>query len=215
MKKIFSLLIFTFLLSPLLCQAQGFKGSALVGGVVNYTSQPSDNQQGVEKLKTKYFTIQPIAGYFLHDRWAAGPLVSLSKVSTDYPTPAGPISPTQFYVRNLKSTIWELGIFTRYYLPITQNFFLFGQLNAGYSTTSIETDVPGYSSDNSSYFTSLSPNLTYLPLPWIGLEMSLGEMRYQKAKDDEGTNFTANLDPSSLKIGISFYLARNQAQPVE
>ncbi|AMM50966.1 hypothetical protein TH61_06925 [Rufibacter sp. DG15C] len=220
MKKILSLLIFTFLFSPLFCYSQGFKGSVLVGGMVNYTSQPAENQQGLDKLENKYFTVQPTVGYFLHDRWAVGPLVSIVQTSTDYPSPAPPSnSPPQFYARNLKSTTWELGAFTRYYFPITQNFFLFGQLNAVYSTTNIEMEVPGFYSaaqlDNSFYSSSVSPNLTYLPLPWLGLEMSLGEMRYQQAKDHEGKNFTVNLNPSALKIGISFYLARNQAAPVE
>jgi hypothetical protein len=160
-------------------------------------------------LEITSFEIQPLVGFFINDHWVVGTMSSYFKEEEDIIINVGNPNNSYYYLSKKGTTTFEVGAFARYYHPITTRFFFLGQVNAGYSNTDITYEL--LSTNSPSYFSSFSPNIVYLPLPWLGIEISAGEIRAKHTKDTDEEAININLNPSSLKLGISLYLGRQSA----
>lgn len=253
MKKAYLLLFSLASLFLTNAQAQGLKSAVLVGGSVNYDHQSSSK---MNRETTSMFGLRPMVGYLLSDRWAVGLIGGYARAVTE--REASTVSGTGFtsYIYpglEVTSTTWEVGAFTRYYLPLTSKLMLFAQAGGVFGRTKSKVDTEysyqgiitdglsgrpayvftgtdyyrdangnlilgsdglpavGYSSnsqDMDNYRVFLSPGLVFFPTPLLGIEVSTGEIAYNHNKSLDQKNFTANLNLSSIKLGLSFYLGR-------
>ncbi|MHB1276893.1 MAG: outer membrane beta-barrel protein [Bacteroidia bacterium] len=156
-------------------------------------------------------------GYFLTDNIAVGLGVSLTG---DKWTPADTSDP------ELKTKGFGIGVFARYYVPMSDNFFFFGQLSYNMMTASsirttqgttvTETEGPKMSTN----MIGISPGFTFFPTENIGLDLTFGFLGWtgSKTTSDLGNGDTmesktsgidANFDLSSVTFGIQYFFGGN------
>lgn len=216
------LVCFCFIL-PL--QAQTTKGSVLLGGGLNFSlnqSKSSTYAATFWKNNNLGLSIKPEAGYFLADNLAFGTALLLN------------------YSRNLQggektAKAHGLGIspLARYYKFFGEKLAFFGQGGFGYARhTDKSRDL--YSSDSSTnfhviqtteeFYSSLMPGLSYFPMPWLGFQFTLGELKYGKTDVEKQQNspqtgstskwkttdksLTADFGLGQATLGINFFLTK-------
>lgn len=206
-------------------QAQTSKGSILLGGSLNYSqshSRPSNSSASFWKNNTLNLSVKPEAGYFLAENLAVGTGLILN------------------FSRNLNggettAKTQGLGIspFARYYKFFGEKLAFFGQGGIAYARYTSKSRNP-FSSDNpnelletqknSEYAASLMPGVSYFPMPWLGFQFTMGQLKYGKTDLEEqylssqtgapekwnktDKSLTADFGLGQATLGINFFFTR-------
>jgi hypothetical protein len=204
--------------------AQTEKGKMMVGGSLGISMYKSDD--GMYKLNTFGFDINPKFGYFVKKNFVMGANLSFS-----YDKRSFVYNNTGTY--QFKSTtdnftiVMGGGIFSRYYVPITDKFMFFANADLNYfyetteskytttDTTFVFTDPNPQHTHGHNVSFSVSPGLVYFVTPKFGIEAKYGSLgvKYSTYKNitlpdaKKSSNFGANLNLSlsSFNFGLSYY----------
>jgi hypothetical protein len=186
----------------------GNAGITTKGGKVETTGGPVTIT--TEKPKEFGGSLGIGAGYFLTDNIAAGVNIGLSANKTTFND-----------TTSSKSSEFNIGIFGRYYMPVSSNFYFHGGLYVGMFTGkssatsgSTTTDGPKVSGMN----IGIRPGFTFFPNEKFGLDMSIGNIGMQTRKStteagpltttDKTNDLDIGVDLRTVTFGIQYFLAR-------
>ena len=143
------------------------KGSLLLGGNVGFDSEK------IGESKSTNFEFNPKVGYQFTDKWTLGVEGSIASVH-----PAG----------FDKYENYKIGAFTRYSVPLSETFAVYGDLGAGYQSASINGAKGMYA--------KLTPALFINMKNGFGLNFSIGGINYD--------NIDGKNDPRQERLGFDF-----------
>ena len=174
--------------------AEGGKGFS--NGDIFMTGAVGISSEKTGDVKTTDFTIAPSVGMFVSDNIAVGLQVGFSSSKEENP-PA----------EDLKTTMFMVGAFGRYYTTPKNDFSFFAQLGVMYGTQKVEQD-PNELKTNV-FGASLTPNISYFVSEHFALEAGFGALSYSNSKPDvdgaESTNnFELGLDLTSINFGLTY-----------
>ncbi len=224
MKNLFILAIFC-LFNGFHGYAQLSKGRVLLGG--SLSASVTDNQQSITSnqapIVERKFSASPNAGIFISDRWVIGLTPNFSSAYQKF----------GLSTQEIRLTNYGIGLFARYYRPVSETFSFFGELTGpafGFyrnEFSSFDVQQPRSESWNRGTYYQvgafLSIGATYFVTPKIGVEASFGSLgfgftRFSGEYRDSFTNrgdtsgdnkgFSFSLHPSTLNLGVSFYLGQ-------
>jgi hypothetical protein len=215
--------IVTALAFPSIAFAQIEKGKFVAGGEVGYNkrfypSTETTTQSGFYRDKSDYriFSSSINLGYMISDRFEIGLFFNyLDNRRTSN-------SENSFSSQKSKSETKRFGIgpSIRYYQPIIDKLYFFGQLQSGVYTNKDESSSSHYYAGDSSFYwseskqkytslsTNLSPGLSYLPLKWLSFEVLLGGIGWSQiiqSGESPSIDFDFNLNLRSLYIGTRLF----------
>lgn len=202
--------IFIFITSAQFSMAQIDKGSGLLGGSVNFSSQMSKNGSAAEEKTNNYFYISPSYGKAVRQNIVLGADLSFGNEKLETPD----------YRRN----IYGAGIFVRKYHNFgTSGFYFFmqGRLGTQFSNTTYDpANNPEAKEKMRSVSLGIQPGISYALTPRVQVETGLNDLFHigyshterkaggtvvQKNRSfNAGVNFVGNLQWS---IGFRFLLA--------
>jgi hypothetical protein len=153
--------------------ANAQKGTILVGGNIDYTSEKTEYQFSEDKTNT--FSFSPKVGYQFHDNWTVGGEFSVSS-STDE---NGAIEE--------KNNGFKLGGFVRYSVPLNQTFSVFADMGLGFQNR--KTKIYGPGDDYAKYkadglYVGITPALFINMKKGFGLNFSIGGLGYETLSYD-------------------------------
>ena len=224
MKKILqSALAAALLLGAGAAQAQLSAGHILLTGSAGYSSE----KDGVGDNSRIYSTgeVSPQAGYFIVDNLAIGVRLSYGGSSFERKMKS---QDTTWSEKNTTTAI-DFGPFVRYYKPVGEHAAFFGQLAAGFGSSTEKREYSGPNFPGQPTFkdkkysmlaAGLSPGFTFFPTDHFGLEVSMGGLMYSKSKlkdkpdnstdtwedDSTATSLEARFGLQDLRIGATWYL---------
>jgi hypothetical protein len=184
MKKVFVLaLAFAGLTTAVKAQ----KGSVLVGGDIDYTSQSTSS------VKSNSFGFSPTVGYQFTDHFTAGLTADINSTKND--DGAGTVN---------KTSQFDLGPFIRYAQPLSSIFSVYGQLQGVFGSYKSSTNGTTFGQGN-------TVNVVLFPAVFInlknsfGLNFNVGGLSYGSDSPKGGTaTNTFNLNfGKTLSIGLS------------
>ncbi|MCX2451973.1 outer membrane beta-barrel protein [Pedobacter sp. PLR] len=189
-------------------QAQTEKGTALIGGHFNFSS---DKTGSMSEYKTHSYKFSPKAGYFIGDNFAIGTNLSVGYSQTK-----------QQNVPNNKNTNLSFGVapFARYYLTITERFRFFTEFEVSWNTNKLKgSQNPDFAREQyerrQDYGANLQPGLAFFPTKKWAIEMSFPFVGYSKSVTKpvgypdtrKFTNDHVNFGLSTLNplIGVNYH----------
>ncbi len=232
MNRPFTVVIFCFFIS-FVSNAQIGKGTWLLGGNVSLGGSGSTSNDSIYPNSTKRMNISlsPTAGVFVTDRWVVGlsPWWGYGREESNYPN-------HQPYQSNHQSTNYGVSLFARYYVPLSEKWYAFGNMSTlSYSRGKFVYNTMPATGENSikdvtrfrgySIGAAMSLGVTHLVTPKIGIEASIGSIGYNfnrtkyRMESELGssreTTVNANgggltFQPVDLTLGVRFYLDKNQ-----
>ncbi|MES2629969.1 MAG: hypothetical protein V4616_13480 [Bacteroidota bacterium] len=214
MKK--SLLIIAVALTTAIAsKAQVAAGNFVLTGGIGFSSDKDDTPA---EPRTNTFFFTPKFGYFFTDRLAAGILLNVNNSSTKtiafVPVP-GP--PAGFNTISTTSDLTSVtgGVFGRYYVPINESFFFWGELDLLFGSQKVSTTVRNEDT-NAETTTSvkggvmdiaLIPGFSYFPSTRYSIDLSVGRFGVRNAKMGTvtNTNTQARFDLANVTVGASIF----------
>ncbi|UOQ54205.1 autotransporter outer membrane beta-barrel domain-containing protein [Hymenobacter cellulosivorans] len=213
--------------SALSAQAQTKAGTVLLGGGLGASKSKAEYtasyQSQTGHSESTSFSLSPRAGYFLADNLVLG-LITAYNHSRSESEGFDNVGIKNTYTT--KGNGYQLGPFVRYYKMLGEKAGFFGQLEAGYSRSSGESEDNNASLStrkNRGYYGLLTPGFAYFPTPKLGLEITLGNVGYSKnttvatdsfqqepirTTETTESGLGASFSLGSLAIGAAFYLGR-------
>jgi hypothetical protein len=197
--------------------AQIKKGSILLGGQISYNDANADytNTQANRKSRVAIFNIS--AGTALSENKVLGITVTYWDYNNDYVN-SGLVN------HNVKFNSYNFDVFYRQYKKLVKDFYLFGEMGAGYiGSNETDTNVPGnnvktrYTTTGAELY--LTPGIAYrfykklqveLVMPQIaGASYSVRKTTSQPVSVDDNKQgafiFSTNLNSSFLNnLGLGF-----------
>lgn len=170
---------------------KGFSnGDIFMTGTVGVSSEKTGD------VKSTDFTIAPSVGMFVSDNIAVGLEVGFSSSKDENP-PA----------EDIKTTMFMVGAFGRYYTTPKNDFSFFAELGVFYGSQKIEQDPNELKTDV--FGAQLTPNISYFVSEHFALEAGFGALSYTNSKPDadgaESTNnFSLGLDLTSINFGLTY-----------
>ncbi len=191
--------------------AQTEKGKFLIGGQLNLTGTNSSNSSTNSTSNTLGFQISPNAGYFVANNFAIGIRANFGTIINNNNQPAGFNS---IYRNNNNSLNYGIGLFSRYYVKVVNNFSFFIDGHLFYNHTFQKTesrDGNGYGY-NYSYHTNtagvnIAPGFVYFVTPKLGIETTLGRLyyNYSAAGTSDAHAYGFNMNVSTIYLGLNYY----------
>lgn len=209
MKFNYTLLTCSLLIISSVMQGQIKKGTVLLGGSVQYSSSTGEEIPDMGKDKIRSISIGPTAGYALKDNLVLGLSLLYNNGKSNLDT------------RNFKANGVSASAFLRQYWNITSKFYAFGNVQAGYGSTTgklVRTDNPFYQAKSKSWsvYAVLTPGVAYSVNKKIMLEstfLPLLDIQYAKSENSQtDQNYISNNTSkqfrakSSLTNGQTFSL---------
>jgi hypothetical protein len=209
------LTIVCFLSLSLFANAQFTKGSALIGGLVSFSSNQSNSDYTPDKSGTKNGNFNISLGKAVRENAVFGLFVSYQYYEYKYGIPNGPSKSS--------SDGYGIGVFYRLYKDLGKEFYLFGEAGGGYQGG----NSSGYDSSGTKVSTGntnggqiyLYPGIAYKISKKLIVELSIPQLfniNYSNTKYKSGTatvssndNFyiNANLNSNPLSsLGFGFRL---------
>ena len=175
--------------------ANAQKGSVLVMGSINYSSQTysfagGDSEQNV-------FTFSPKVGYQFHQNWTAGIEASV-----------GTIKQENFDFDEQKTNTSSFGGFVRYTQPLNQTFSFYTDLGLGFQnlkTTTYEDGFVGREKADGIYV-GVTPAIYIDVNKGFGLNFNIGGLAYHTLSYNNGGGDLKSFDLSfgqAFSVGIS------------
>ncbi len=174
MKKTFLLSVIAIVAS-LTVSAQIKKGALLIGGQLSFTGSNSQfiNTQRDVKYRSGFYNVA--AGLTVKENKAIGVYASYGNFNYDYTN-----NTNGTVYLNSRGDNYKFGVFYRQYKKLAKDFYLFGQLNTGYTGgKQTDTDLP---SNNKTSFTRsggelyLTPGISYRLYKKLHVELSIPEL---------------------------------------
>ncbi len=201
--------------------AQLSKGNLLVTGAFSVGSTSEENTvagKTTDGPSTSNFSIIPNVSYFLSDRFAVGLELGYSRLSSEV------VDVTSSGTITTKTVTGGLGLspFVRYYIPLGQKFYFYGQGGFGFTSGKIENTITTFSSffnrttevktesDLSAFNVGFRPGVTYFFTDRFALDASFGLLNFSNSTTKLGNSETKNSElnfniiPSSLTFGLSY-----------
>lgn len=149
-------------------------------------------------------------GYFLSDNIAVGAGVSMYGTKM---TPVDTADPER------KTNGFSFGVFARYYVPMSDNFYFFGQLSYSLMTGSSSMTQGGTETEGPKmmgHMIGIQPGFTFFPTSRIGLDLTFGNIGWSgtTTKTDLGGGNTiesktsgldVNFDLTSVTFGVQYF----------
>lgn len=199
MKKsllILALAVFSF--------ANAQKGTVLVLGGVSFWSNKDSNQAG--ESKSENFNFSPKVGYQFTDNWTVGVETGFLSSKNEYTFLENLPNNQERITKNFSA-----GAFVRYSKSLSQMFWLYADLGAGYNNSKETYTYLSYPQNNSKntfdgFYTSFAPGLFLNIKNNFGLNFGIGGLTLSNVKSDQNnaidSNFYINFG-QSFNIGIS------------
>jgi len=171
---------------------KGFsKNDVFISGSMGLSSDKTGDN------KNTYFNVTPRVGYFVSENIAIGAQLGYNSSKTE----AGSFES--------KRTGFSGGLFGRYYVKPANDFSLFAQLSATYSTTKTEDDNQGDDVTRNGFGLGLAPGISYFVSEHFALEATFGFLNYGTSKPDvDGADstdtFSIGLDTSAIQLGLIY-----------
>lgn len=217
MKKLF--LSIAVLAAGTASYAQIGQGSILLGGSLAFSSTGEQTNKTVAggvttETKTPGFSnwnFSPRVGYFLSDNLAVG--LDLGLGQSHVKTVTNGTAEEKVSSFNL-----DLGLFARYYMNISDNFYFFGQARVGYRSSSYQDRMPDPANANTlidgpevtsnTFGIGITPGLTYFPSPKWGVDFTLGGIIdfSSTTSKSEMPNNGGSAESSGSQFGLGFGL---------
>ncbi|MDX5418544.1 MAG: outer membrane beta-barrel protein [Hymenobacteraceae bacterium] len=220
MKKIFTTALMVMLGAGAYAQTapQISQGNMVVSGSANLGNYSTDYDNSPTNSKdiTRSFRFNPSMGYFLQDGLEMGVSLGLYQGLTIYKRDS--------VESRSRSQNISFSPYVRQYIALTEQLQLHGTV---YISASIgnskyqQYEKSSYKETNTSksYGIGFYPGLTYFASPKLGFTATFGDFSYSRSKSTPKNNphqtsphtsnsFTANLSPSSINIGIGYFIAR-------
>lgn len=202
--------------------AQLSKGNLLVTGAFSVGSTSQENTiagKTTDGPSTSTFSIIPNVSYFLSDRFAVGLELGYSRLSSEV------VDVTSSRTTTTKEVTSGLGLspFVRYYIPLGQKFYFYGQGGFGFTSGKVENTITTVTtflgtqttetkteSDLSAFNVGFRPGVTYFFTDRFALDASFGLLNFSNLTEKLGNNETKNSEinfniiPSSLTFGLSY-----------
>lgn len=192
------------MIAPFLSRGQFLKGDKFIGGNFRISSQtPTHSSPGLTN-KVKGFSIDPLMGFLINEKFAVGGGVGYSFYSTKYEDPLN--------AREYSSNGILTRIIARRYFNISEKFFFAidgniifnrGKESETYSSSELTTQ-------NYQLATVLVPTFIFFPSPKWGVEASIGALSYSYSR-----NLSTDVDKlyfdlyyGSLQLGLSYYFRK-------
>jgi hypothetical protein len=228
MKKLFSTGAFCILAASAYAQTAIKAGTVQLGGNISYSQQNSDTPQSIytgsgyvnstQHISMKYFSVSPMAGYFLADNLAVGVRLLYNNNKSVY-------SYDSNYVVGNEQRTSQLGVgaFVQYYRMFTEYFGLAGTLDAGYNHTTQRFSSANSTNNRSGngFSTALTPSVVFFPVPKFAIGASFGSLDYAYSTSkptessigfNEGRStasyFGANFGLSYVALNGTYYIGR-------
>lgn len=192
MKKL-TLLIAIAALAAFGAQAQTAKGTLVLTGKAGYsqskTKSDRDTNNPYNSHELYNYTLAPAFGYFIKDNLEIGATAHRYKFQYENINYFEGGSTTWNYGENNKG----VSVYARQYSYLTEKLALHGTLSVGLSNQVYYTNTYSagpYAQNSKSEFdairlnSSLSPGLTFFASNKIGLEASLGALKYSRSNTD-------------------------------
>lgn len=230
MKKfLLGLLLFQFFTFAV--DAQIEKGSIFLGGRMNYSYNTINSESTIfnpslvtsNDIQSNQITFNPQLGYTLNNNIIVGTYLRIHsyKATSDRILISDGATTSIEYLDKNNSLI--LGFFVRKYVPFSDSFSAFGELNAGVGKINelhSAGDTSGTQDETEQKFNKFESNfnigLSYFPKKWIAIELSSnllsfihqGENRdIENQKSEVNSNgFNIGLNASAIDLGVSFFL---------
>ena len=228
MQKLFSTAAHCLVAASTYAQTTIKAGTVQLGGGVGYSQQSSDNPQPfytgsgyvntTQHTSAKYFSISPMAGYFVADNLAVG--INLSHITNKL---AYSYDSSYVVGNEQRTSQFGVGAFVQYYRMFTEQFGVVGTLNAGYNHITQRSSSSNSFSERtgSGFSTALLPSIVFFPVPKFAIGASLGGIDYaystSKATESSvgfndgtstGSAFGANFGLNYLAFSGTYYLGR-------
>ncbi|MDX5319610.1 MAG: porin family protein [Bacteroidota bacterium] len=186
----------------------GFGSISTMGGQTEVSGGPTTITNDMDKFMSGSFGLG--GGYFINDNISVG--VSLMFSGTKL-TPADTADP------EVKTSGMGIGLNARYYVPVSDKFYFFGNLgygmmNSGGTSTQggTETELPKTSMN----MVGLSPGFTWFATENLAFDMTWGNLGWYSSKTESTagtittTSTTSGMDVSfdltSVSFGVMYFL---------
>jgi hypothetical protein len=202
--------------------AQLEKGKFLIGGDINYykklnPSYESRNNSGYfhnHRTNWRNFSTSLNFGYLLSERFELGIYFGYG----DYLSSSK--NEGNSYVDKSKSLSKNLGTgpYIRYYVPVIDKFYFFGEFQSGINIIKNESTASNYNFETGSYSssenssnansisTSIRPGICYFPLNWLFIEAKLGGVNWNQITGEAASaELGFNLGFNNLLIGTKLF----------
>lgn len=185
----------------------GFGSISTMGGETEMTGAPT-----TEHDKEFSGRLGVGGGYFLTDQIAVGLNLSFRGSKLTPEDTSDPIT---------REREIGYGVFARYYVPLSDQFFFHGQLGLGLSngSSTMENQNTGTTEDGPKFSTlelGLRPGFTFFPTPKWGFDMSVGFIGIDNRKDvmeigsttitSKSNEFNARFDLTTVFFGIQYFI---------
>lgn len=172
----------------------------------------SNNGTTVTSEHDSYFggTFGIGGGYFLTENIAAGLSINFSGSKI---TPADTSDPL------MKESGMGIGLFGRYYVPVSDNFYFHGQLGFGLSSMGGTAEKGGVTADLPDYTMlnfGIRPGFTFFPSKRLGLDFMFGNLGWSSTKmtmtagttttESTSSGLDMSFDLSSISFGVHYFL---------
>jgi hypothetical protein len=205
MKKTLLVIVLAFIGQQSMGQVQA--GSIFVTGFGSIYTQGGETSTKVGTTTTtsehdKIFggTFGVGGGYFLSDNIAVGAGISLS---------GSKVTPSDTSDPEVKSSGFGVNVFARYYVPMSDNFYFFGQLRYGMMTSSSKMTQGGTETEGpktSSNMIGIQPGFTFFPTSNIGLDLTFGNLGWMGTKTTTEFGNGNSIESKSSGVDVSFDL---------
>lgn len=216
MKRKFYLLLFTAIVysTTNYLQAQISKGTGLLGGSINFSSQKTENNDAQYLNKSSAFGVMPAYGKFIKQNLVVGGELSYGNNSSTNKSPGNA-------EQKQNTNAYGLGVFLRQYKNLgSSGFYLFLQSRLTGALTKGKTEyLSGYENTKSNGYNvalNLNPGISYALTPRFHVETGLNNLLYagysgSKTKTNSGittyksSGFNAGASVGSqLEIMVGF-----------
>lgn len=160
--------------------ANAQKGTILVGGNIDYSSEKSEYRFSEDKVDS--FTFSPRVGYQFNDNWTVGGELTAGSAKREL---AGDES---------KINVFKLGAFLRYSVPLNQTFSVFADLGAGFQNQKSKDYENGNLVNKNKadgMYVGVTPALFINMKKGFGLNFSIGGLGYETLSyDNNGADYS-------------------------
>jgi outer membrane immunogenic protein len=204
MKNILSIVILATLSIPAFSQIPA--GTSTIGGSFSLhhtkTKFPSNRE-----ATSNEFSFQPSYGYFLIDNFCLGAMIGLSTSSSTSETALTAVD------NKSKSNSFGIGPFARYYFPIDDKLYVFGQLSYLRNWDKYEnwsTNQPNNRNTTKyvSYDLGLAAGIAYFLNPHVSLDLALGYTHTKDSRRDPNDEID-KVNRIGLDAGIRVFLRKD------
>lgn len=197
MKK--TAILFMLLFSVATVKAQIAQGKIQLGGTIGISHQKTgDNERS-------YFNVLPRAGLFVSENTSVGIITGFSSLTQNA------FSIADARIVEIQTNQFVAGLYSRFHKSLAENFYIYLEPFAAFSTGKSKTDGTESSTSNSVTF-QLNPGLAYFLSDRFAIEMNIGRLTYSNTNRDaqgveETTNaFDLNLSLTGMTFGVSYFI---------